>query len=158
MKEWIMSITGIIVFGVLLDVVLPHGKTAKYIKGIFAVLVVYVIVSPLPKLVKSGVKWAESFDETSFDFSLGDGGSFAGFGENLQNISEKTEKMLEVNGISGVKIAPRTDGYGNVSYVNVDFSASPKSVKTRENYLKTKLLVANYLNIKSEEVRILGTD
>ena len=121
-------------------------------------LVVYVIVSPLPKLLKSGVKWAENFDEASFDFSLGDGGSFAGFGENLQNISEKTEKMLEENGISGVKIAPRTDAYGNVSYVNVDFSASPKSVKTHENYLKTKLLVANYLNIKSEEVRILGTD
>lgn len=158
MKEWVLSIAGVIVFGVLLDVVLPQGKTAKYLKGIFAILVVYVIVAPLPKALGKAEKWVENFDESSFEFSFSNGGDFWQNSENLSDISEKTEKMLENNGISGAIVLPRYDEFGKVLYVNVDFSAVPENLKTKQNFEKAKLIVANYFEIKTEEVRILGTN
>ena len=60
MKAWIISIVCVIVLGVLLEIVLPKGKMAKYVKGTFALVVIFVIVSPLPKLLKK---------EWNFDFS-----------------------------------------------------------------------------------------
>lgn len=51
---WIMSIVGISALGILLDVLLPEGETNKYIKGVFAVFTVLVIISPLPSLIGNG--------------------------------------------------------------------------------------------------------
>lgn len=56
MGAWIISITGVICLGILLDIVLPDGKTTKYIRGAFSLIVILVIVSPLPSLLKkSGI-------------------------------------------------------------------------------------------------------
>lgn len=52
MKEWIISIAGIICLGILLEIVLPDGKSAKYIKGAFSLVVVLAIAAPLPSLLK----------------------------------------------------------------------------------------------------------
>lgn len=52
MGAWIMSVVGVICLGVLLEIVLPEGQTAKYVKGAFSLLVVFVIAAPLPALFK----------------------------------------------------------------------------------------------------------
>lgn len=49
--EWIIKIVGLGALGVLLDVILPDGETNKYIKGIFGIITVFVLFSPLPKLL-----------------------------------------------------------------------------------------------------------
>ncbi len=51
MGEWVISVAGVIMLGVLLEIVLPEGKTAKYVKGAFSLLVVFAIAAPLPKLL-----------------------------------------------------------------------------------------------------------
>ena len=48
MGAWILSIAGVICLGILLEIVLSEGKTAKYVKGAFSLLVVIAIVAPLP--------------------------------------------------------------------------------------------------------------
>lgn len=48
---WILSVVGVICLGIMLEIVLPDGKTTKYIKGTFSLLVVLVIASPLPSLI-----------------------------------------------------------------------------------------------------------
>lgn len=52
MSAWIMSIVGVICLGILLEIVLPDGKTTKYIRGAFSLMVIFVIVAPLPSLLK----------------------------------------------------------------------------------------------------------
>lgn len=49
--DWIFSIVGIGAIGILLDVLMPEGETNKYIKSIFALITIFVVISPLPKLV-----------------------------------------------------------------------------------------------------------
>ncbi len=56
-----MSIVGVICLGVLLEIVLPDGKMTKYIRGVFSLIVIIVIVSPLPSLVNK--EWEFELNE-----------------------------------------------------------------------------------------------
>lgn len=47
MKAYIISILGIALCGILIDIVLPAGATNKYIKSIYSIFVVAVILNPL---------------------------------------------------------------------------------------------------------------
>ncbi len=62
--EWITGIIGISALGILVDIIVKKGETEKYIRGVFGLFTLFVIVSPLPELLKMNV----SFDEL-FDFS-----------------------------------------------------------------------------------------
>lgn len=48
MSAWLLSIVGVVSLGVLLEILLEDGETSKYIKGVFSIAVVLVIVAPLP--------------------------------------------------------------------------------------------------------------
>ena len=47
MKEWIISIGVVILFTVIAIYIIPDGKLGKYIKGIFSVLIIFVIIKPI---------------------------------------------------------------------------------------------------------------
>ena len=42
MNAWLLSIVGVVSLGVLLEILLADGETAKYIKGVFALAVVLI--------------------------------------------------------------------------------------------------------------------
>ena len=52
MSGWLIGIVGVVSLGVLIEVLLPEGENSKYIRGIFSIIVIFVIISPLPKLAK----------------------------------------------------------------------------------------------------------
>ena len=54
MSGWLIGIVGVVSLGVLIEVLLPEGENSKYIRGIFSIIVIFVIISPLPKLAKIG--------------------------------------------------------------------------------------------------------
>ena len=51
MSEWLIGVVGIISLGLLLEILIPEGQTSKYVKGAFSLLVIFVVISPLPKLL-----------------------------------------------------------------------------------------------------------
>ena len=53
LSAWVLSIVGIVVLTLMVDIIIPEGKTGKYIKGVFAMLTVFVIAMPLPKIFNS---------------------------------------------------------------------------------------------------------
>ena len=61
MSEYLISILGIVVLGVVVDLVMPSGQMSKYIKGTFGIFTVLVIVSPLPKLLKLDFDFSSLF-------------------------------------------------------------------------------------------------
>lgn len=50
MKGWILSVVGIVFIGVVLDIILPDGKTSKFIKHIFSIFLLFIIINPITKL------------------------------------------------------------------------------------------------------------
>lgn len=65
MTGWILSIVGMVLTITLTEIMLPEGQTAKYIKGVISLMVVYVVLAPIPALLQSKIDI-----NTFFDFSL----------------------------------------------------------------------------------------
>ena len=47
MKQWILSVAGVAVLSVLCEIILPSGKTKKYVKTVIGVVVTLALVQPL---------------------------------------------------------------------------------------------------------------
>lgn len=47
MYVWLLKIVGVVFLGVLVDILYPNGKTNKFCKGIFSLLTLFVIISPI---------------------------------------------------------------------------------------------------------------
>ncbi len=67
MSSWILSIVGIACLGVLFEIIIPDGQTNKYVKGVFSLLVVTVVIMPIPKIVSSGFNFEISSGQFEVD-------------------------------------------------------------------------------------------
>ena len=47
MKVWIISIGAVILMTVISLYIIPEGKLGKHVKGIFSVLIIFVIINPV---------------------------------------------------------------------------------------------------------------
>ena len=54
MTAWLLSIVGVVFLGVMVDIISPSGKTGGFIKSMFAIFLVYVVITPIVKLAKNG--------------------------------------------------------------------------------------------------------
>lgn len=54
-SSWILSIAGIVIVSVLVELVMPEGQMNKYIKSVFSFIIVLVIILPLPKILNKEI-------------------------------------------------------------------------------------------------------
>ena len=154
---WVLSVTGIVALGLLLEILLPTGKTSKYIRGIFGLITLYVIISPLPGIIDkiADTDFEDVFSDVAVDYEfVGDisGDYFAGK-------EKQAAALLEKMGYEGVKvnIVGKEGIYYEIEYINVnledcDISADKQNIFISE--IKTD--VKNFFKISDEEVRIVG--
>ena len=120
MRTYVLAISGIIAAGSLLSLMLPEGQTKKYVKGILSLIILYVVISPLPKL------FASDFDiENVIGADYTEYSSDEDFLDGISANSFKTREKLLADYLSatGVKATVRFVGKtGNekeIDYVNV---------------------------------------
>ena len=101
-SAWILSIAGISVIGVLVELILPNGQTKKYVKGVFAFVVVMVIITPLPKIFRSDFRVDDIFEENAiiiqedFVYQINR--------DRLEKIEEMIESDLSDEGFEKAKV------------------------------------------------------
>ncbi|MBQ0017323.1 MAG: stage III sporulation protein AF [Clostridiales bacterium] len=61
MTGYLISVIGVVILGVLVDIVLPSGQMNKYVKSMFGFFTVIVLISPLPKLLNSNFDLSNLF-------------------------------------------------------------------------------------------------
>ena len=49
-SSWVLSIVGVVVIGVVVELIMPEGSVNKYIKGFLAIFTVFIMISPLTNL------------------------------------------------------------------------------------------------------------
>ncbi len=154
-SAWVLSIAGVCVLSVLVELVLPEGKTQKYIKTVFSFFVIIVIIAPLPKLAKS-------------DFSLDS--IIAGDNVELQEdfiyqinrdkldaISQDIESDLNQQGIRGVQVLVSANIFTSNLEIEAVFVDLFEMVITQESqHINThetiKRTVKKYVDIKEENI------
>ena len=146
MTGWILSIVGMVLTVTLSEIMLPEGKTAKYIKGVISLMIVYVVIAPIPALLQSKIDI-----NTFFDFSSASYESDAAFiqliNEDKQSAlgSQLTEVFLR-SGLERSSALVVTDGSGEI--YRVILSA------TGEETDEAMRLTMNCLGIKEEQIVI----
>ncbi len=102
-SAWVMAIAGVCVLGVLVDLILPNGQTKKYIKGIFAFVVVLVVVSPLPSLFNKDFSLSNIFKEDDA-MIIQEDFIFKVNKDRIESLENMIEADLSEQGASEIKI------------------------------------------------------
>ena len=102
MSEYLLMLLGVILLGVLIEVILPSGSTSKYIMGIFSIFVMFSIISPVVKWVKSDYDITNYF--TKVDIELDKQLLYNINNSKFNALEKEIETHLNDNGYVGVDI------------------------------------------------------
>lgn len=61
---WLLALMGVVLLSVLVDILLPSGQTTKFIKGIFSIIIIMVIITPLIKLKDKDFSFSGIFESS----------------------------------------------------------------------------------------------
>lgn len=147
-SAWILSIVGVAAITLIVDILLPEGETAKYIKSVFGILTVFIIAMPLPGILGEEVDFSAVFEESgavSVDY------------EFVDQLNEMRIRNMETS----IEEYLKKEGY----YCDVSLEASFKdgSMIIDKVYVKTEksVIVGNEANIdiiRKLVAQITGTD
>lgn len=128
MSGYLLTLLGIVLLGVLIEVILPSGTTSKYISGIFSIFVMFVILSPILTWIRSDYKLSDYFTKT--DVQLNE--------KLLYNINNS--KLGEIEQIIIEEL--NTNGYTNVK-IDIQFEMEADNVKITQVLVDLQNLVIN---------------
>jgi len=152
-SKWVLSICGVIILGVLIDAVLPDGGTRKFIKGVFAVILLYVIISPLPGFFKSGFGF--KFDPG--DIPIEGGLVETTYKQKVRLLERSTEEKLAGLGFSGVNVGIYVDKYDeNMKILGVSCNIFSLDDSKKSKIKEIAAIVAEFLNINEGSVTVYG--
>lgn len=70
MAGYILSILGIVIAGVFIDIIIPSGTISKYIKSIYAIFVLAVIITPIIKFFNNNQGFNLQYQEYEINQNL----------------------------------------------------------------------------------------
>ena len=97
MKSWIFSVCAIVMITTIISFILPEGKMGKYIKGIFSLFIVFIIIKPLSYIKENDFDYTAIINQESVDLQY----DFIEY-ISLKKIEEYKEICLDIlinNGI-----------------------------------------------------------
>ena len=154
-SAWVLSIVGIVLLTLVVDIVLPEGQTGKYIKSVLAIITVFVIASPVPTLLSGDIDVSgvmSDYDAADVDEAF------------LQDLFETRKDTLESEfaeeGVSGVKIdiSYEKDGYVfEIKKILLDttdavIDGSDKNINIKET---VRGVTQNALDVPSDMVEVI---
>lgn len=157
-SAWVLSIVGIVILTLIVDIILPEGQTNKYIKSVFAVITVFVIALPIPSLFNGDIDIGGVLKNEQA------GVIDTAFIENLMQeraavVKDELLKEYKANGIDNVEveISYKDDVKFSIEkiFINVKNSVivgSDKNINIKEKVLS---ITINLLDISDENVVFL---
>ena len=100
MSGYILTILGIVLAGILIDIIVPTGKINKYIKSIFAIFVVAVILMPVVKFIAKSDEITINYTDYEIEQNLMD----YIFSSRVTAYENEIIEVLENDGLSNIDI------------------------------------------------------
>lgn len=153
---WILSVLGVSVLGVLVDIILPEGTMQKYIKSVFSILVVFTLIVPLLNINIENINFDNLiYNDTSIKLNQNYINSFNS--QYKQMLEKNCEQILALSGFSGVCVEIDINLKDNKFEVEkVKLNLKKLVINTNEahinKYTEMRECVANYLDILKEKV------
>ena len=154
-SAWILSIAGICMLSVIIDLVIPDGKTNTIIKNVFSYAIVLVVILPLPKLFKNNTDLNDLFSPV--DFPMQDNYIYNVNQAKLDKWTQDINDDLVNGGIYGAVVSISANIFERNMEINAVYVDLYNVVISNENKninIKTEVVrvVLNYINIKEDKV------
>lgn len=154
-SAWILSIAGICMLSVIIDLVIPDGKTNTIIKNVFSYAIVLVVILPLPKLFKNNTDLNDLFSPV--DFPMQDNYIYNINQAKLDKWTQDINDDLVSDGIYGAVVSISANIFERNMEINAVYVDLYNVVISNENKninIKTEVVrvVLNYINIKEDKV------
>ncbi len=140
MKTWIISISSITILTSIFSIIIPNSKIGKFIKSIFSVLVIFVVISPLSAIKNQDVSFEEIINSSEIVVQ----------NDYLDYIASKKSSELQNGSIKILK----NMGVENV-FVNICYKYSKSNnfvIESAEINLKNAVIISDktHIDIKEE--------
>ena len=136
MNSYVLSVLGIVIAGILIDIIIPSGTLNKYIKSIYSIFVVAILISPLTTLIAKGKNFSLNYTDYQADKQL------------VEYIHTEKIRSLEKAIVNYLK----TEGFKNVD-ININFSIEDYNLiyNSCEVNLKNLVITADKQHINKYE-------
>lgn len=157
MKEWITSIIASVIISSILSLILPEGKMGKYIKGIFSLFIILIIIKPIFAIENNDFSYEDIFDE---NVSIQTDYLEYISNKRLDYIKVECENLMKENGIINAELSINynLDEYNYITINKIEINlqnAVIMSDKANIHIIEdVKNAIANYLNINKNLVVI----
>lgn len=150
-STWVLSIVGIIILSILVDLILPSGKTSSFIKNIFGYLIIVVILSPVfTFFTNKDFSVNDLFDKESVQIQ--DGFVASVNRQFLDNAEKAIETACAEAGFRFVEVGIEADIFENQLIIN-QISVNLKFVVIDENS-KNKNIKTSILDIVQDTIKV----
>lgn len=153
MTSYVLNVVGVVFISIIVDLILPAGKMEKYIKSATALIIVFVIVSPIPNLINKAKNINLETDTTLIDQSFIQKTNR----KKAENIEEAIINKLESKGIKNVEIELICDEtkddvvflFASVNLKKAILNSAGQNINLKEEITKT---IFEYISIKKESI------
>lgn len=152
---WIMSLIGVCVLSVVVDLVVPSGKMSSSIKNVFSYIVILVVLAPLPKLINGNFSFDGLF--SNVDMEIQDQYIYNINQAKLDKWTITIETELENTGIKGATVSISANIFENdmqVDAVYVDLYNAVISSNLSNKNIQTEVIsvVLKCLDVEKSKV------
>lgn len=153
MIGYILSILGIVMAGIIIDLIIPSGSISKYIKSVYSIFIVAVLIMPLINFLNNN----NGFNLAYKDYELQESLLTFIHKNRVESLEKTIEQNLTAHGIENVDIEIKFSLENNelnyisckVNLINVAISADKQHIN---KYEFIKDVVSNFTNLSSKEI------
>lgn len=151
-SRWIISISGMVLIGVLIEVVLPEGKMSKLLKSIVGIFSVLIIILPLKDFDFNSLKFSNISEFVIDEQFVEERES-----EKIILVEKEVERNLELNGFKYVSVKILGDYNGSELQITSVFVDISNMVLIDENlnidkYTNIMAIIEASLNVSEDYV------
>ena len=101
MTGYVLSVLGIVIAGVFIDIIVPSGSISKYIKGIYSIFVVAVLINPILKFLNKNHDFTVKYKDYEISSNLIE----YIFKKQILATEKEIEDRLKIEGFSNIDIS-----------------------------------------------------
>jgi len=158
-SSYLLSILGAVLIITIIDLILPNGNIAKYIKSIGAVFLVATICAPIINVVKNGINLDAVFNQNTYE--INENYIYNSQLKEAEYLANQLEIMLDTNGYPNVEIVVNIEPNNSTMKISTIFADFSKTVLSNNGehiikYTAVKELIAKYTGLEEEKILIDG--
>ena len=155
LSGYVLSIVGIVFMFLVIELILPEGKNAKYIRSILGIFLIFVIIAPVSRI--KNLDLSTIFSENQIHYTLDYDYLYGIHLKQKYQLEEDLTKFIEKNNITGVCVVvniEKSSSNFEVTQIFVDLSRAVISQNNEHiiNYTTLKTMIAQYANVDQNKV------